>query len=125
RQAEGQIAKDRPGLQPSRHEGALPPRSRNFWSKGALQTGARVQNGALQGLFVWRSRDPLVLRQGASARGGGRTGESHFPFRRRPEGVLVYGDQRRRAGPSRYLSGQGGQNRSTGGCAMGRRVDRR
>ena len=125
RQAEGQAGKARPRAQPARHQGALPARSRHFRRKGAFQAGARLQDGALQGLFVRRRRDSLVVREGTSARCRGRAGGGHFPFRRRAQGIPVRGHQRRDPGPPRYFRRQRGQGRRPRRRAMGGGVDRR
>ena len=51
-----------------------------FGAKAALRAGARVQDGALEGLSLRRRRNPLALRQGA-AQGRRRT------CRRRPRSI--------------------------------------
>ena len=59
----------RQGAEPARHQSALSPRSGDFRRPGAVRSGARVQDGALEGLSVRGRRDPLALRaRAASAR---------------------------------------------------------
>ena len=125
REAEGQAGEGRPRAQPARHQGALPAGSRHFRSEGAFQAGTRIQDGALQGLFVRRGRNPLGVCKGAPARRRGRAGEGHLPLRRRAQGISVGGDQRRHPGPSRYLHRQCRQDRRSRRGAMGGGVDRR
>ena len=125
RQAERQIAKTRPCFEPARHEGALPARSGDLRSKGAFQAGTCLQDGSLEGLPIRRRRDPLVLRQGLIARSAGRPGESDLPFRRRAQGVPLYGYQWGRPRTPRHFHGQRGQGRRARSSAMGGRLDRR
>src|SRR5262249_56093025 len=125
RQTERQAGQARPRPQPARHQSALPARSRHLRSEGAFQAGTRLQDGALQGLLVRRRRNPLVLRQGASAWGGGRAGGGHLPFRRRAQGLFVRGDQRRRPRPPRHLYRRGGNGGRRGRGERGGRGDRR
>ena len=63
------------------------PDPRDLRRQGALQAGARVQDGALEGLSVRRRRDPLDLRPGAAPRRRRRAGAGDVPFPRRPEGL--------------------------------------
>ena len=97
----------------------------HFRRQGALQAGARFQDGALEGLSVRRRRDPMVMRQGAAARRRGRAGKGDLPFRRRPQGLSRRHDQRRDAGASGHLHRQRRQDRQPRRRRMGGRLDGR
>ena len=72
--------------EPARHHARLHPRRRDFRRGGAVQAGAALPAGALQGLSVRRRRDPLEMRSRADLRrGGARRGRVPVPGRaRRP-----------------------------------------
>ena len=125
RQAEGQAGKSRPRAQPARHQDPLQARSADFRTQGRLRARARVQDGALEGLSLWRRRNPLALRQGTAARRRGRAGKGHVPFRRRTEGLSRRQSRRRHAGASRHLHRQCRQDRKSRHGRMGDRLDRR
>ena len=123
RQAEGQVGQGRPRAQPARHQDTLPSRSGHLRAEGGVQGGARVQDGALQGLSLRRRRDPLALRQGAAQGRRGRAGEGDLPFRRRPEGLSRRQSGRRHSGASRHLHRLLGQDRRAWRGRMGGRLD--
>ncbi len=68
--------------EPARHHPCLHPRPGDFRARGALQAGAALPAGALQGLSLRRGRDTLALRSRARRRGGARRGG--VPVQRRP-----------------------------------------
>ncbi len=107
----GKLQKARARAQPARHQNPLPPRPGDFRGQGRVQGGARVQDGALEGLSLRRRRDPLALRQGAAQGRRGRAGEGGLPFRRGSEGLSRRQSCRRDAGASGYLHRLVGQDR--------------
>jgi topoisomerase-4 subunit B len=68
-------------------QGALQPDAEIFGSHSAkFKPGAAVQDGALQGLPVWRRGNPLVAATRALAEGA-KTRRGGVPLPRRPEGL--------------------------------------
>ena len=97
-----------------------------FGAKAHFQAGARVQDGALQGLSVRRRRNPLVLRQGAAARASTDVPEkATFHFADGLKDYLSATHQRRDAGASRHLHRQRRQDRRARRARMGGGLDRR
>ena len=81
-QAEDQAGEARAGAEPARHQGALQARPADLRAQGRLQAGPPLQDGALEGLPVRRSRDPLALRARSCSPGSTacRSEETfHFP----------------------------------------------
>ncbi len=92
-----------------------------FGEERPLRSGARVQDGALQGLSVRRGRNPLALRPGAARRGSKVAGGGDLPFPRRPQGLS--GRRHRRRG-ARRRSGLHRPGREIGQAWLGRMGDR-
>ena len=79
RQTEVRPGEARQNQQPARHQSSLPARRADFW-QAQVQSTARLQDGARQGLSVFSCRNPLELRSRIAERDRGCPGGRDISF---------------------------------------------